>query len=122
MAPQVVEQSPRVGAFTGEDHQPIGPYAGDDDESDWRLQHGGVEATQPGGIRKRAGVAGESSSECGGGFGVERAATRGVDRESVTAQQHDSRDVGAVGEGPHRLSQTVQTTPSAGGVKKVSAT
>ncbi len=118
MTTEIVQQGSGIGVVGGEHNEPVGADPGHDRQPAVGFQHGGLEAAEPGGIGEGAGVAGEGGGERGRGFRIDRTATGRLDRQTVTAQENDRGHVGAVGEAPHRLSQTVQTTPSAGAEKR----
>jgi len=118
MTPEIVEQGTGVGGLGRQHDDPVGTDPGYHRESASAFEHHRLERTQPGGLGERTGLSGEGCGQRRGRIGIERVASAAVNRQAIGVQKHHGGDVGAVGKGPHDLSQSGQTTPSEHGVKK----
>jgi len=118
MTPEIVEQDTCVGSLGRHHDEPVRADPRYHRESATAFEQHGLERTQARGLRERCGLPCESRGQSGRRVDIDWVASTAVNRQAIGAQEHHGGDVGAVGKGPHDLSQSGQTTPSAHGVKK----
>ena len=122
MNSQMIEERTGISRLRGHHHEPVGPNPCHHGQSTGGFEYRGFHLTESGGLAQGRGLPNEGRRESCRRIRVDRKSAGGVNRQAVRARQHHRGDVGTVAERPYDLPQIAQTTTSAVGAEKVSAT